>query len=175
MDKRAIISGGGTGIGRVTAVRFAKEGATVNQLACGQVFERPRSIFLHCNFRVTRFPSFHRVVAPAGSRQRLPLILRLVTVGLLVVGLHPCPFVLGAEPDDGWISFFNGKNLDGWYTFLSEYGKDNDPEQVFTVENGEVHIYKDFEDGSDVPLGYFSAPTDYSHYHLQFQYRWGSK
>ncbi len=175
VDKHAIISGGGTGIGRATAVRFAEEGATVNQLACGQVFKRPHSIFLKCNFRVTRLPSFRRVVAPVGSRQRLPLILGLVTVGLLVVGLYPCPSVLGAESDDGWISLFNGKNLDGWYTFLSEYGKDNDPEQVFTVENGEVHIYKDFEDGSEVPLGYFATPTDYSHYHLRFQYRWGSK
>jgi hypothetical protein len=116
-----------------------------------------------------------RVVAPAGFRPRSSLVLGFLTVGLLVAGLNPCPFVFGAQPDDRWTTLFNGKNLDGWYTFLNEHGKDNDPEQIFTVENGEIHLYKDAENGSDVPLGYFATPTDYSHYHLQFQYRWGTK
>ncbi|MEX0884402.1 MAG: family 16 glycoside hydrolase, partial [Cyclobacteriaceae bacterium] len=35
---------------------------------------------------------------------------------------------------------FNGQNLDGWYTFLKERGKNNDPKNVFTVKNGIIHI-----------------------------------
>ena len=37
---------------------------------------------------------------------------------------------------------FNGKNLDGWYSFLVTKGKNNDPEKVFTVEIGLLHISK---------------------------------
>jgi 3-keto-disaccharide hydrolase len=35
---------------------------------------------------------------------------------------------------------FNGKNLNGWYTFLKLEGKNNDPEKIFSVENGLLHI-----------------------------------
>lgn len=34
------------------------------------------------------------------------------------------------------IQLFNGKNLDGWYTFLKKEGRNNDPNKVFTVKNG---------------------------------------
>jgi hypothetical protein len=93
---------------------------------------------------------------------------------LIVAALNATVFAAETN-DDGWIPLFNGENLDGWYTFLNEHGKDNDPDQVFTVENGEIHIYKHAEDGADTPLGYFATPTDYAHYHLRFQYKWGTK
>src|SRR5262245_38916234 len=32
-----------------------------------------------------------------------------------------------ASGNDGWIQLFNGRNLDGWYTFFSKSGKNNDP------------------------------------------------
>ena len=81
-----------------------------------------------------------------------------------------------AEPrDDGWVSLFNGKDLQGWYTFLDRCGKNSDPEKVFAVEDGVIHIYAQSQDGSSVPLGFFSTETEYSHYHLQFQYKWGKK
>ena len=35
---------------------------------------------------------------------------------------------------------FNGKNLNGWYSFLRSKGKNNDPEKVFSIENGTLHI-----------------------------------
>ena len=34
------------------------------------------------------------------------------------------------------IQLFNGKNLNGWYTFLKKEGRNNDPNKVFTVKNG---------------------------------------
>ena len=38
------------------------------------------------------------------------------------------------------IKLFNGKNLDGWYTFIKGKGKNNDPNNVFTVKNGLIRI-----------------------------------
>jgi hypothetical protein len=30
------------------------------------------------------------------------------------------------------VQLFNGGNLDGWYTFLKDRGRDSDPKKVFT-------------------------------------------
>ena len=77
--------------------------------------------------------------------------------------------------DDGWIPLFNGKDLTGWYTYLDQDGRNNDPGQVFTIEDGVIHVYKHAEDGAQVPIGFIATETEYSHYHLRFQYKWGSK
>ncbi|MDR0688265.1 MAG: DUF1080 domain-containing protein, partial [Prevotellaceae bacterium] len=37
-------------------------------------------------------------------------------------------------------SLFNGKDLTGWYTYTQAYGKNNDAEKAFTVENGVLHF-----------------------------------
>jgi len=39
-----------------------------------------------------------------------------------------------------WTPLFNGKNLDGFYTFLPAPGKNKDPEGYFKVENGMIHV-----------------------------------
>jgi hypothetical protein len=45
-----------------------------------------------------------------------------------------------AKPDDGWILLFNGKNFDGWYSYLDSGGKNQDPKGVFKIENGMIRI-----------------------------------
>jgi hypothetical protein len=37
------------------------------------------------------------------------------------------------------IALFNGKNLDGWYTWLQE-NKYQDPKHVFTVKDGAIRV-----------------------------------
>ena len=47
----------------------------------------------------------------------------------------------GEKPEsEGWVPLFNGKNLDGWYSYLDSSGKNKDPNGVFKVENGMIHI-----------------------------------
>lgn len=54
------------------------------------------------------------------------------------------------------INLFNGKNLDGWYTFLQNRGRDNDPKKVFTVHDGLIHILSlDFKQESNGNSGVF--------------------
>src|SRR5258708_35989695 len=38
------------------------------------------------------------------------------------------------------IRLFNGKNLDGFYTFLEKQGKNHDPDEVVGGENVAVHV-----------------------------------
>jgi Domain of Unknown Function (DUF1080) len=82
-----------------------------------------------------------------------------------------------AKPADaaGWTPLFNGKNLDGWYTFLQKHGKNADPDGVVTIEEGAIHLYKNTEDKSQVVMGYIGTEQEYGDYHLRLQFRWGKK
>ncbi len=74
-----------------------------------------------------------------------------------------------------WVPLFNGRNLDGWYTFLQKHGKNHDPDRVITIEDGAIHLYKNAHDGSNVVMGYIATQKEHGDYHLRFQYRWGTK
>lgn len=74
-----------------------------------------------------------------------------------------------------WTPLFNGRDLDGWYTFLQKHGKDSDPDRVITIEGGAIHLYKHAADGSRVVMGYIGTRKEYGDYHLRVQYRWGEK
>ncbi len=74
-----------------------------------------------------------------------------------------------------WTPLFNGTNLDGWYTYLPSRGKNNDPEGVFKVENGLLHILDVPDTGADREFGYLATDAEYSDYHLRFEYRWGDE
>ncbi|MEP7373163.1 MAG: DUF1080 domain-containing protein [Chitinophagaceae bacterium] len=65
-------------------------------------------------------------------------------------------------------SLFNGKNLDGWYSFLTSKGKNNDPEKVFTIDNGLLHI-------SGKEFGYISTEKTFKDFHLVVEFKWGEK
>jgi hypothetical protein len=79
------------------------------------------------------------------------------------------------EADQGWVSLFDGRDLNGWYTFLQKHGKNHDPDRVITIEDGSIHLYKHASEGSDVVMGYIATEKEYGDYHLRLQYRWGTK
>jgi len=59
---------------------------------------------------------------------------------------------------------FNGKNLDGWYSFLTTKGKNNDPEKVFTIENSLLHI-------SGKEFGYLCTEKTYKDFHVVVEFK----
>jgi hypothetical protein len=63
---------------------------------------------------------------------------------------------------------FNGNDLNGWYSFLATKGKDNDPEKVFNVEKGMLHI-------SGKEFGYICTNKTYRNFHLAAEFKWGTK
>lgn len=63
---------------------------------------------------------------------------------------------------------FNGKNLNGWYSFLSSKGKNNDPEKVFTIDKGLLHI-------SGKEFGYICTEDVFKNFHLTVEFKWGTK
>ena len=70
---------------------------------------------------------------------------------------------------------FNGRNLDGWYTFLQQHGRNSDPDHIVAIDDHVIHLYRDATNGSRVVQGYIATEKEYGDYHLRLQYRWGVK
>jgi hypothetical protein len=66
------------------------------------------------------------------------------------------------------IPLFNGKNLDGWYTFLKSRGKNDDPNKVFSVQDGLLKI-------SGEEWGCITTNNEYENYSLEIEFKTGTK
>jgi len=68
--------------------------------------------------------------------------------------------------DDETIALFNGRDLEGWYTYLTD--KDVDPKNVWKVRDGEI-----FCTGN--PTGFLRTNQQYGDYKLALEWRWPEK
>jgi hypothetical protein len=64
------------------------------------------------------------------------------------------------------IVLFDGKDLSQFDTFLPSTGLNSDPNHVFSVEGGEVHV-------SGTEMGYFITRQEYKNYYLRAEFKWG--
>ncbi len=64
------------------------------------------------------------------------------------------------------IWLFDGKSLEQFDTFVRDRGFNNDPDGVFRVHDGMVHV-------SGTPYGYFITKKDYGDYYLRAEFKWG--
>jgi hypothetical protein len=64
------------------------------------------------------------------------------------------------------VKLFDGQSLDGWYTFLQNRGRDTDPKEVFTVQDGMIRI-----SGED--WGCITTNEVYENYKLTVEFMWG--
>ncbi len=62
----------------------------------------------------------------------------------------------------------NGRDLAGWYPFLDKRERGQDPEGIFRVEDGVLHIK-----GSE--FGYIATEESFANYHLRAEFKWGEK
>jgi len=72
------------------------------------------------------------------------------------------------EPGDEVTHLFNGTDLSGWYTFLEDRGRNNDPKDVFTVKNEMIRI-------SGEEWGCITTNKEYADYHIVLEYKWGDQ
>jgi hypothetical protein len=71
-------------------------------------------------------------------------------------------------PTEGRIQLFNGKSLEQFDTFLQDKGWNNDPDDVFRVHDGMVHV-------SGKEYGYFVTKKEYGDYYLRAEFKWGEE
>jgi hypothetical protein len=69
---------------------------------------------------------------------------------------------------DPFTRIFNGKNLNGWHSFLKDIGTNKDPDNNFMIEDSVLHVL-----GKD--LGYVITEKGYKDYHFKVEFKWGEK
>jgi len=96
-------------------------------------------------------------------------ILRSIVLLSAAVAVQVCSGPLlaaDAVNGSGVIRLFNGRNLEGFDTFLKTKGLNNDPDKVFQVQDGMLHI-------SGAEYGYVITRQEYENYHLRAEFKWG--
>jgi hypothetical protein len=63
---------------------------------------------------------------------------------------------------------FNGKNFAGFDTLLKDHGLNSDPDKVFQVQDGMLHI-------SGEEFGGLVTRKEYQNYYLRAEFKWGDK
>ena len=100
---------------------------------------------------------------------------RTVAVGLIFLGgAIGCLQAQNSAGPDDWRPLFNGKNFDGWYTFLPSVGKNNDPNKVFKIEDGAIHVLDVAGTPPDM-TGYLATNQEYGHVRVRLEYKFGTK
>jgi hypothetical protein len=103
-------------------------------------------------------------------------LLRLSLGLLLVISMLSLASAAGEKPDtEGWVPLFNGRNLDGWYSYLDSSGRNKDPDGVFKVENGMIHILDVPMSGGKSDNGYLATTQEFSNVRIHAEYKWGTK
>jgi hypothetical protein len=98
----------------------------------------------------------------------LPML--IATAGPVVVFAQQSQIVpLQSIPSHGkLVPLFNGKNFNGFDTLLKNHGINNDPDKVFQIENGALHI-------SGEEFGGLVTKKEYGNYYLRAEFKWGEK
>jgi len=83
---------------------------------------------------------------------------------------------LPAPGADGWISLFNGRNLDGWYTFLQTSGRGvAEKNGMVKVEEGLLHIMGNEVTAKNEESGYLATNQEFENVRIRVEYKWGVK
>lgn len=87
---------------------------------------------------------------------------------LLLAGFLLLPSAATPADPAKAIPLFNGKDLSNFYVFLKGQGKNNDPDKVFSVQDGMIRV-------SGKVFGYLATEKEYENYHLVTEFKWGEK
>jgi hypothetical protein len=111
---------------------------------------------------------------------KLPAVIFFSVASYLITAA----FIFPSKKDSKWVSLFNGKNLDGWDTYLGPAfdasgnktneappGLNTDPQHIFTIvkEDGENCIRISGEH-----FGGISTVNQYADYHVRLMFKWGT-
>jgi hypothetical protein len=85
---------------------------------------------------------------------------------LIFAAIVPHAVSQKVPPHRAAIVLFNGSNLNNFDTFIKGKGLNSDPDHVFQVENGVIHV-------SGKEMGYIITKQSYRDYCLRAEFKWG--
>ena len=80
--------------------------------------------------------------------------------------------IISVLPALGWRDLFNGKDLNGWDTYLAKGGLNNDPKGIFTIveTDGKPAIRVSGE-----IYGAITTHEEFTNFHIRVDFKWGGK
>jgi hypothetical protein len=116
----------------------------------------------------------HVLSALAALRpRRFALALPAILLPVALVALTAAAQETTAK--EGWISLFNGKDLDGWKPKIKGYDYGENFGDTFRVEDGILKVSYDKYAQFDSKFGHLFYKTPFSHYRLRIEYRFVGK
>jgi hypothetical protein len=95
-------------------------------------------------------------------------LLGAIAASLVILCASPQSVPVPAVPRHGMLApLFNGRDLTGFDTVLKKQGFNQDPDGVFQVNDGVLHI-----SGSE--FGYAITQKEYENYYLRAEFKWGT-
>lgn len=73
-----------------------------------------------------------------------------------------------------WQSLFDA-TLSEWYTYLPSHGRNSDPDGVFRIEDGVLHVLGNTPPAGEQEFGYVATRSEYNNYRFRLQQRWGTQ
>lgn len=98
-------------------------------------------------------------------RNGLPAVMRVLTL-LVCAGAVTMGISEKIPPHKAAIVLFDGSNLNNFDTFLKSKGLNSDPDHVFQVEHGVLHV-------SGKEMGYIITKQPYHDFYLRAEFKWG--
>lgn len=95
----------------------------------------------------------------------------LILCAVLVTGCNTSKEQADKGSDQGWVSLFNGKNLDGWTVKIAGYELGENFGKTFRVEDGVIKVAYDQYEKFDKRFGHLFYKEKYSSYRLRLEYR----
>jgi hypothetical protein len=90
---------------------------------------------------------------------------------LLLVALLCFAPSLARAAEEGWVSLFNGRDLEGWTVKIAKHPLGENYADTFRVENGVIKVAYDKYGKFDEQFGHLYSNLPYSHYILRLEYR----
>ena len=95
-------------------------------------------------------------------------VLGMATLGLMLSMAASAQARPSIPPHAKLSPLFNGRDLTGFDTLLEKQGVNSDPNKVFEVEKGMLHI-------SGQEFGGLVTQKEYENYYLRAEFKWGEK
>jgi hypothetical protein len=100
--------------------------------------------------------------------RQIPYVLGITALALMLNLAASAQAKPSIPPHGKLLLLFNGKDFTGFDTLLERQGINSDPNKVFQVEKGEVHI-------SGEEFGGLVTQKEYENYYLRAEFKWGEK
>lgn len=98
-------------------------------------------------------------------------IMLLITLAFLFPSPDPAQDKRAEATKSGWISLFNGKNLDGWKPKFTGHDLNENYKNTFRVEDGRLKVSYDQYEKFGGEFGHLFYKDKFSHYRIRVEYR----